>query len=192
MFKPLAVAAALAVALLTTACSSSEPAKVGWSPARLEQSGYHQLQASTRGFEVGSRAAAQTVYVLFDPQCPHCGHMWDAAQPLLNQVHMVWVPVGILSPLSAPQGAVLVDSTDPFTSMNAHEASIKAHTGGILDSQAHADTVNAIKANTRLFNEMGFDGVPVLVFQDTSGKTHTVSGSLNTAQLAQVLGLRQG
>ena len=40
------------------------------------------IEAEARGFTVGSPMSARTVYVFFDPQCPHCAALWEAAKPL--------------------------------------------------------------------------------------------------------------
>ena len=52
--------------------------------------------------------AVRHIYVFFDPQCPHCGHLWEAAKPLANQVKMTWIPVGFIGAKSTPQGAALL------------------------------------------------------------------------------------
>ena len=61
-----------------------------------------QLKAA--GFTVGPMMVAKTVYVFFDPQCPHCGRLWEASKPIADKLRMVWIPVAILNQNSAPQG----------------------------------------------------------------------------------------
>ncbi len=39
----------------------------------------------TKTIAVGSAASANTVYVVFDAQCPHCGQLWQTTQPLLSK-----------------------------------------------------------------------------------------------------------
>lgn len=192
MFKKLTLATVLACSLLASACSSGETASAPqkMTEAQVETSGFAQMEQRAHGFEVGSLASAKTAYVFFDPQCPHCGHMWEAAKPLLDKVHMVWVPVGVLSQMSAPQGAVLIASTNPLVSMQAHEDSILARTGGLNPSSAKKAQLDQVNANTSLFKEMGFEGVPVMIYKDAAGKTKTIVGSLSTEQIATSLGLK--
>ena len=63
------------------------------------------IAVEAKGFDVGPKVSARTVYVFFDTQCPHCGALWEAAKPLKSQARFVWIPVGILNPSSTLQGA---------------------------------------------------------------------------------------
>lgn len=40
-----------------------------------------QVVTQGKGFAVGAPASATTVYVMFDAQCPHCGHLWRTYSP---------------------------------------------------------------------------------------------------------------
>jgi thiol:disulfide interchange protein DsbG len=90
-----------------------------------------KIAAEGKGFTVGALMSANTVYVLFDPQCPHCGHLWESAKPLLGKVKFVWMPVSIINAKSGAQGAALLAASNPLEAMTAHEASILAGTGGM-------------------------------------------------------------
>ncbi|MCB2017857.1 MAG: thioredoxin fold domain-containing protein, partial [Hydrogenophaga sp.] len=115
--------------------------------------------------------SAHTVYVFFDPQCPHCGHLWQAAMPLLPRLKFVWAPVSLLGAKSLPQGAALLQATNPVEAMTAHEASLLAGQGGTTASaNVPADVEAAIQGNTRLLNRLGAEAVPFIVAR------HAVSG----------------
>jgi len=88
------------------------------------------LAAEGKGFTVGTLMAAQTAYVLFDPQCPHCAALWASAQPLLRQTRFVWLPVALLNAKSLPQGAAIMTAANPVEAMTAHEKSLMAGQGG--------------------------------------------------------------
>ena len=135
--------------------------------------------------------AARTVYVLFDPQCPHCGHLWQAAEPLLGKARFVWLPVAFISPKSLPQGAALLQAAQPAETMAAHERSLLAGEGGIgASSDIPADIEAAIKTNTALLNRLGAESVPFIVAQSASGQPVLQAGSMDTAALAALLGLQ--
>ena len=89
-FLPIALFAALAVSL--TACSKNDPPPAP-VVAGVTTSSYDTVASTGKGFTVGALMSAQAVYVLFDPQCPHCGHLWQASLPLHNKVKFVWIPV---------------------------------------------------------------------------------------------------
>ena len=100
-----------ALALSLAACSKEEttgaPSAAGapaadTSPIPPAQA-YDVLAAQGKGFTAGALMSANTVYVLFDPQCPHCGHLWQSSLPLQSKVKFVWLPVAIMNAKSAPQ-----------------------------------------------------------------------------------------
>jgi thiol:disulfide interchange protein DsbG len=134
---------------------------------------------------------ANTVYVMFDPQCPHCGHLWQAALPLLKNVKLVWMPVAFINAKSAPQGAALLSAANPTELMTEHEASILAGTGGTAASSSPSPEMEAaIKANTKLFNTLGVDSVPYIVAKNAkTGEIISNSGAMETAALARFLGV---
>ena len=137
--------------------------------------------------------SANTVYVLFDPQCPHCGHLWQAAQPLLKKTKFVWVPVGIMNAKSMPQGAALLTSANPVELMTAHEASLLAGTGGTSAPSSIPDDIEqAIKTNTQVLNALKAESVPMIVAKHAkTGALITRVGAMDTAGLATFLGVDQ-
>lgn len=149
------------------------------------------VAADATGFSVGSPMSARTVYVFFDAQCPHCGALWEAAKPLKSQARFVWIPVGILNPSSTSQGASLLAANDPVAAMDAHEASLLAHQGG-LSAASVSDAQKAVVArNTELFNRFGFASIPTIVALNAqTGALVTQEGAMPTAALATLLGLQ--
>ncbi len=149
------------------------------------------LGAEGKGFTVGALMSAHTVYVLFDPQCPHCGHLWQAALPLLSKVRFTWLPVAIMNPKSLPQGAAIMSAANPLETMNAHERELLAGQGGMSASASIAPEVEAaIKHNTVLLERLGATSVPFIVARhQSSGQVITQPGSMGTEALAQLLGM---
>lgn len=177
----------LAVAACSQQESDSKPAAAATSPMQS----YVDVAAKTKGFAAGAMMSANTVYVLFDPQCPHCGHLWEQSQPLFKKVKFVWVPVAFINAKSAPQGAALLTAANPAELMTTHEASILAGSGGISASASvPPDIEAAIKANTQLLNNMGVESVPFIIAkQAQTGQIVTNTGALETAALVRFLGI---
>lgn len=177
------------VALLLAGCSPQESSTSTASPAKREVS-LATVAAQAKGFTAGSLMAANTVYVFFDPQCPHCGRLWEASLPLQKKVKFVWIPVGIINASSTAQGAALLSAANPVELMSEHEASLLAGKGGISASASATTAVEqAIKANTQLLNSFGAESVPFIVAQNpTNGQTVSREGSMSTAALAEFLG----
>ncbi|MFM2275347.1 MAG: hypothetical protein RL211_1219 [Pseudomonadota bacterium] len=152
---------------------------------------YEALATQGKGFTVGALMSVNTVYVMFDPQCPHCGHLWEASIPLHKRVKFVWVPVSFINAKSTSQGAALMSATNPVEVMTAHELSILAGTGGIAASADMAPEIEAaIKTNTRLLNSLGVESVPYTVARNArTGQVVSHTGALTTTALADFLGL---
>lgn len=180
---------ALISALFLVGCSQQD-APAASKPSKQEVS-VQTIAAQAKGFTVGSLMSARTVYVFFDPQCPHCGHLWQASTPLQSKVKFVWIPVAWINASSLPQGAALLTSVNPAELMATHEASLLAGKGGISAPAGIApDTDQTIKANTQLLNSFGAESVPFVITKDAqTGKTVSRDGAMGTADLAVFAGV---
>ena len=176
-------------ALALVACGQKEEATKP-EPLAAAQA-YDAVATGGKGFSVGPITAARTVYVLFDPQCPHCGHLWQAALPLLDRVRFVWMPVAFINGKSLPQGAALLQAAQPMETMSAHEQSLLAGQGGVSASASVPDEARTvIESNTRLLNRLGAESVPFVVARTAAGRPPvTHAGALETPELARLIGL---
>ncbi|MFZ2392693.1 DsbC family protein [Rhodoferax sp.] len=171
--------------------NSSTAAPSAAAPAAQAGSSYDLLATKGKGFTVGALMSAQPVYVLFDPQCPHCGRLWQASLPLLSKVKFVWIPISFNPTKSLPQGAALLGSVNPVETMTAHEQSLLAGTGGMAASADVPDELKqAINNNTQLLNQLGVDSVPFLLGKHRkTGDIVSFNGAMETAALANLLGV---
>jgi thiol:disulfide interchange protein DsbG len=189
--KNFALPLVAALVLVVSGCSKTEaPAQ---ATAERPAQPYEAVAAQGKGFSVGAMMSANAVYVMFDPQCPHCGHLWDASLPLQKKVKFVWIPVAFISPKSEPQGAALLTAANPAELMTEHEKSLLAGTGGIAASASvPSDIALAIKKNTALFNSLGVDSVPYILAKNVrSGQVVTNTGAMTTPALADFVGVDQ-
>jgi thiol:disulfide interchange protein DsbG len=135
--------------------------------------------------------AARTVYVFFDPQCPHCAVLWQSAKPLKSQAKFVWIPVGLIGQTSIAQGATILGAKDPIVAMEENESSVLAKRGGISAGGDIDALKPAIEKNTALLTRFGFESVPTIVALNAqTGALVTKEGSLPTPELAALLGLQ--
>lgn len=148
------------------------------------------IEAGAQGFSVGVPMSARTVYVFFDPQCPHCTALWEASKPLKAKTRFVWIPVGLLNAASVSQGATILASAQPEAAMDAHEASMRAKAGGI-SAAGNIDAQKAsIEKNTQLLNSFGFGSIPTIVTTHAqTGALITNEGSMTTEALTSFLGI---
>jgi thiol:disulfide interchange protein DsbG len=187
---------AAALTLTLAGCSKQDAPNTAATPATSAPTSaqpYEAVAAQGKGFTVGAMMAANTVYVLFDPQCPHCGNLWKAALPLHSKVKFVWIPVTLMNAKSGPQGAALLAAADPAALMTEHEKSLLAGTGGISASASvPAELEQALKSNTALFNTLKVESVPyILAKNQRTGNFVSHNGAMDTAALGQFLGLTQ-
>lgn len=185
------LAAALLCATLVACKDSPAPNTSGRNAGAPQAVSVEAIAAEAKGFTVGSEMAVRRVFVFFDPQCPHCAALWQAAKPLKSQARFIWIPVRLINDASAEQGATLLAAPDPVAAMDAHEASLSAKQGGIT-AQAGLDAQKAqVAANTALMNRYGFGGVPVVVGKHAvTGELVVKEGAMPTAMLATALGLQ--
>lgn len=187
--------AVLASSALWLGACSKETATSGQASAATPvdpTQAFDTVAKEAKGFTAGAMMSAHTVYVMFDPQCPHCSHLWEAALPLQTKVKFVWAPVAILGPKSLPQGAALLQAANPVETMTAHEKSLLAGEGGMAASASIPSEIEAtIKANTGLLDRLGADSVPFIVARNVAtGQVQTRAGAMDTAALAAWLGVQ--
>ena len=186
-------AVALAASLTLVACKESpEPPAAAATPAKTESTAVSipAIEAEAHGITVGSTMSARTVYVFFDPQCPHCAALWQAAKPLKPQAKFVWLPVRLLGEASKTQGAGILAAKDPVAAMDEHETAVLANQKSDVPGAGEAQKAT-VKKNTDLFNRFGFQSVPSIVAQNAqSGALVSHEGALPTADLAALLGLQ--
>jgi thiol:disulfide interchange protein DsbG len=177
------------VSLFLGGCSKQEPAQQTTSEKR--EVTVQAVAAGAKGFTVGALMSAHTVYVFFDPQCPHCGHLWQASTQLQKKAKFVWIPVAWINASSLPQGAALMASTNPAALMTEQETSLLAGQGGIAASASVSSEVEqSIKANTKLLNSLGAESVPFVVVKNAvTGQTIAKAGAQTTAGLAEMIGV---
>lgn len=189
--RGLALAFSVALALGLAACSPKDSAEKQAVATIPQAQSLDVVAQEGKGFAVGSVMAANTVYVLFDPQCPHCGHLWQQSLPLQKKVKFVWMPVAFINAKSEPQGAALMSATDPVEAMNAHEASILAGSGGMAASSSVApELATAIKNNTQLLNRLGVASVPHIIAKNqVTGQVVSNTGAMDTEALSKFLGI---
>jgi thiol:disulfide interchange protein DsbG len=183
--------AALAAACVLAACKDAPAPQSPTASAASAAAtvSLDEIAKEGQGFSVGSTMSTRTVYVFFDPQCPHCAALWAAAKPLKSQARFVWLPVGVLNAKSTEQGAALLAAPDPVAAMDQHEASLRDK-GGIAGGGGDAQK-EAVKRNTAMMTRYGFASVPTVVAKHAgSGELLTIEGSMPTDVLAKRLGLQ--
>lgn len=178
----------------SSAAADAAPTGGNEAPAAAAASGAQDaylLAATGQGFSTGPMMSAHTVYVFFDTTCPHCAHLWQAAQSLGNQLKVVWVPVGFLRPQSLPQGATILAAADPVAAMNENETSVANNGKGIAVAATVDDEALAkVRANTSLFKQFQSDSVPLIVYRNAkTGEVGQHAGAVTAPELLALAGI---
>lgn len=186
----LAVAGSCAAGLLV-GCSEDTSAPQPSQASASKSDKWEKLRSSANGFDAGLRFSTRRAFVFFDPQCPHCSKFWLATKPLASAAQLTWVPVGLLGALSLKQGAMILGASDPVTAMNEHEMAFTSagYRGGIRVENLDEAALARVKANTELFDSLGFNGVPFVVGRNArSGEVFTRQAGMSAEVLLTQLG----
>jgi thiol:disulfide interchange protein DsbG len=179
------------VAGALVACSRNEgtAGTVADKPSSAAVADPMALAATARGFAVGPAMAANTVYVFFDATCPHCARLWADSQVLHDRLKMVWIPVGLLRG-GAEHGAVIMAASDPLAAMAANEAAVSTGRTGAPASAPPPDALALVKANTQVFEKLGVQSVPVIVYRNAAtGASGVEVGYVPPDRITALVGL---
>ncbi|MBE7941462.1 MULTISPECIES: thioredoxin fold domain-containing protein [Ramlibacter] len=184
--------AALASLALLAGCGNKDDASSSTGGADAskpaEAVSIEAIQAEGTGFTVGSPMSVKTVYVFFDPQCPHCSALWYAAKPI-KAVKFIWMPVRFINDASLHQGATIIAAKDPIATMDEHEALLTDRKGGITAASGVDAQEAAVKKNTALMTRFGFQSIPTIITKNAQGSVVSHEGALPTADLAAFVGV---
>jgi thiol:disulfide interchange protein DsbG len=173
---------------------SSAPAIAADQPAWLPATAATRLQGASAIVEGASGANVKsTLYVFMDPNCIFCHLVWKALQPYEAaglQVH--WIPMGFLKPDSAGKAAALLQSKNSAALLKELEThySEKDESGGIAPlAHIPATAQTQINRNLQLFQDLGFDGTPTIIYQGSGGRWADLDGLPKLSMLPGILNL---
>ncbi|HEV3431938.1 MAG TPA: thioredoxin fold domain-containing protein [Paraburkholderia sp.] len=170
------------------------PAMAADEPAWLPASAATRLQGASAIVEGASGANVKsTLYVFMDPNCIFCHLVWKALQPYEAaglQVH--WIPMGFLKPDSAGKAAALLQSKNSAVLLKELEThySEKDESGGIAPLAHIPPTAQTqIDHNMQLFQDLGFEGTPTIIYQGSGGRWADLDGLPKLGMLPGILNL---
>lgn len=167
--------------------TAAAPAAVGSADARPTLT---EIKSKAKYFEVGSMMAATQINVFFDPQCPHCGMLWNEIKPLLSKARFRWIPVALMNKKSMGQGAAILMASDPAKAMEAHELLLLDKKGG-LDAVAPTPELEAaITVNSELLRRLGVQSIPHIMGTNAStGVEVVIPGGMAAQGIAAKFGI---
>lgn len=192
IFILLAIVATFILGALAPAVGPAAPNGTNQGPvaaANLEvnsATAYSLVSKMTTGVTVGSTTAEKTIYVVFDPKCPHCGHLWRNTKELHQDYRFVWIPVAFLSRASLAEGAALLEGGE--TVMDGHEAAVADGKPSTLRRPGQ-DALDKVTTNTKTVGRIKVEGVPILFHKTADGQYKVASGGLSAAEVKALLSL---
>lgn len=151
---------------------------------------YDLITKEATGMPVGDLMARKTVYVFFDPKCPHCADLWNNTRELQKDVKFIWVPAALLSRASQAEGAALLESGPNYSAAMDHHAKLVLSRQNPSVPSVKDASLAAVRKNTELVQKMSLEGVPYLFYKDpTTGQVRTAKGGLPAAVVVTSLGL---
>ncbi|WP_414039896.1 thioredoxin fold domain-containing protein [Acidithiobacillus sp. M4-SHS-6] len=169
---------------LATAAASFAPNRTAATPAQIWQRLKH-----ARWFTQGT--GPNTIYLIFDPNCPYCHLLINELQALLkpDALTIRYVPVGFLEPSSMGKAAAILEAKNPLQALWENEKGFteKGHDGAIQEILPSAATEKALKNNLNILEATGQKTVPTMLYQNSRNQPRIVWQVLDPKNLAQTL-----
>jgi hypothetical protein len=183
-----------ASAVMQAAGDVGAPAAQAALPRSASQQGEAQSiagVASLAGIKEGRASVGKTIYIMFDPRCPHCRNVFDQSRDFVAHGGTIkWLPVTVLGNQAdgLNRVAAILQAKDPALAMKVVE-----HSAMVGQQQVSPSTVSAVSANEAYFwaaftrnPGAGTPAVPVAFFQDRSGAPQMVSDLDDPALLKRI------
>jgi thiol:disulfide interchange protein DsbG len=187
IFRPAILA--IFIAASSVAHAADQPA-----PTYLPASAVAQLQQTSVIVEgaTGDKVKS-TIYVFMDPNCIFCHYAWEAFQPYeAVGLQVQWIPMGFLKPDSSGKAAALLDARDGAALLRENEVKFSEanESGGIKPSNPISFSAQSkLNKNANLFQSMGFDGTPTIIYKTSDGRWADMSGMPALSALPSMLNL---
>jgi protein-disulfide isomerase len=134
---------------------------------------------ATAWFSLG-REGAPVVYMLADPQCPHCHSVWAQLRPRIEagDIMVKVILVGAL-PGSEERAISILSRSEPGRAWLAGEGSTNARVAPPPAEASRQFQVaqRLLRANLDFAREMGIRGTPWLAYVGRDGELRTVEGA---------------
>jgi glutaredoxin len=172
---PAAAAVALPEAAATVPGADGNPSDV-WA-SKIDRDQFIKAAEATPFFEVGSRLAPVTLYMVADPKCPYCHAAWDHLEPLVFD-KKIKVKVILINALngSEPFAREILASPAPGRRWIESKAGTNIEPKVDPNSKEYKDTEKYLAMNMDFAKSFGVDRTPFLGYVAPDGRFYTVLG----------------
>ena len=133
----------------------------------------------------------RVVSVFFDPNCPYCHELYDAAEHWVGRegLQFRWIPVAVLAPSSEGKAAAILQAPDRAKALARNEDDFNENPeagsgGGIVPAgQITVQSRDALKRNLQVLHQAGpYFAFPLMVWRDRSGQAQMFLGAPHDAK----------
>jgi thiol:disulfide interchange protein DsbG len=128
---------------------------------------------SAAGVDVGA-ATAPKLYMVIDPNCPHCHETWQAMRAAVfgGKLQIRLVPLGVFGPDSIRAAGQLLHASNPLDAWDKYVGGDKTQLAGDPDTA----TLTNIRDNHMLADLWHIQMTPYLVYRAKDGQVKIVQG----------------
>lgn len=148
------------------------------SPA---QHNIFKMASKTTWIEQGKDSAKHKVYVLVDPNCIFCHHLFEGLQKQISQgnIQVRWIVVGFLKPSSRGKALAILSANDSLKAMIENEKGFKdqVEEGGIKPlNGASPKAIASLEQNARFMTDNKLSATPASIYRNVDGNIKVVLG----------------
>jgi protein-disulfide isomerase len=172
---PAAAPVALPEAASAVPGADGNPSDV-WA-SKIDRDQFIKAAEATPFFEVGSRLAPVTLYMVADPKCPYCHAAWDHLEPLVFD-KKIKVKVILINALngSEPFAREILASPAPGRRWIESKAGTNIEPKIDPNSKEYKDTEKYLAMNMDFARSFGVDRTPFLGYVSPDGRFYSVLG----------------
>lgn len=146
---------------------------------------------NTTYIQQGSNNAPHQLYVVFDPNCIYCHHLYEALQPAITAGNLAvrWIPVAFLKSTSQGRAYAILSSKNPVAMLAQNEANFNQQTedGGIPPlASPSTQVVQQLQNNMAFLTEAQIDSTPASLYKTADGTPKIIFGFPDPAKLAEI------
>ncbi|WP_440617950.1 hypothetical protein [Cysteiniphilum sp. 6C5] len=142
---------------------------------------YQALQTANF-IEQGSKTAAHSMYVIFDPNCIFCHALFAATQQQVDAGNLAirWVPIGIIKRSSPLKTMAILSAKSPLEALKQNEDGFNyaKEEGGITPvTNPTNKQIEQFNHNMTILKGL-INSVPVVVYKNAAGQARISGGAL--------------
>lgn len=166
--------------------------KKKYIPAPDYSAAYKELKDSSYIVEGKKKNPKNTIYLIFDPNCPYCHKAWQALQVYEEAgLQVRWIPVAYLSPSSISKAIKMLDAKDRTAAFRNGMQNFAQNRRAPADVLAkdRPETARLIKKNSQLMAKFGLNATPAFIWKQADGNIGVMKGMPQLRDLPKITGI---